>query len=51
MFCQVEEVKQHTAEALNGIKTNEFKTCFEQWKNVQIGVLHQTESTLKVTEV
>ena len=30
----VEEVKQNTAEALKGIKIDEFKNCFEQWKNV-----------------
>ena len=28
----MEEVKQKTAEALKGIKINEFKNCFEQWK-------------------
>ena len=39
------------AEALKGIRINEFKNCFEQWKkNVSIGVLHQMESTLKVSE-
>ena len=37
--------------ALKGIKIDEFKNCFEQWKNVSIGVLHQMESTLKVAEV
>ena len=51
-FADVEEVKQKTAEALKGIKINEFKTRFEQWKkNISIGVLHQMEGTLKVTEV
>ena len=40
------------AEALKGIKIDELKNCFEQWeKNVLIGVLHQMESTLKMTEV
>ena len=40
------------AEALNGIKIDKFKNCFEQWKKVLIaGVLHQMESALKVTEV
>ena len=48
-FAKVEEVKQKMAEALKGIKINEFKNCFEQWKN-STGVLHQTESTLKVTK-
>ena len=31
-FANVEEVKQKTAEALKGIKINEFKSCFEQWQ-------------------
>ena len=31
-FASVEEVKQKTAEALKGLKINEFKTCSEQWK-------------------
>ena len=39
------------AEALKGIKTNEFKNCSEQWKNVLIGILHQIKSILKVTKV
>ena len=39
------------AEALKGIKIDEFKNCFKQWEKVSIGVLHQMESTLKVTEV
>ena len=47
----VEEVKQNTAEALKAIKIDKFKNCFEQWKNISIGVLHQMESTLKVTEI
>ena len=50
-FADVEEVKQKTAEALKGIKINKFKNCFEQWEKVSTGVLHQMESTLKVTEV
>ena len=40
-FADVEEVKQKTPEALKGIKIDEFKNFFEQWKNVLIGVLHQ----------
>ena len=31
-FANAEEVKQKTAEALKGIKINEFKNGFEQWK-------------------
>ena len=50
-FADVEEVKQKTAETLKGIKLCEFKNCFEQWKKVSLGVLHQMKSTLKVTEV
>ena len=49
-FTEVEEVKQKTAGALKGTKIDKFKNCFEQWKNILIGVLHQAESTLKVTE-
>ena len=49
--ADVEEVKQKKAEALKGIKTSEFKNCFEQWEKVSIRALHQMESTLKVTEV
>ena len=50
-FANVEEVKQKMAETLKGIKMDEFRNCFEQWKKVLIGVLHQMESTLKVTEI
>ena len=31
-FAVGEEVKPTMAEALKGIKINEFKNCFEQWK-------------------
>ena len=31
-FADVEEVKQKMTEALKGIKINELKNCFEQWK-------------------
>ena len=52
MFADMEEVKQKMAEALKGIKIDEFKNCFEQGrKSVSIGVLHQIDSILKVTEV
>ena len=44
-------MKQKMAEALKGIKTNEFKNWFKQWKNISIGVLHPMENTLKVAEV
>ena len=50
-FAEVEEVKQKMAEALKGIKINEFKNCFGQWKKVLKGVLHHMGRTLKVTEV
>ena len=39
------------AKALKGIKINELKNCFEQWKKVPIDVLHRMESTLNVSEV
>ena len=32
MFCWCEEVKQKPAEAVKGIKIDEFKNCFLQWK-------------------
>ena len=50
-FDSVEEVKPKIAEALKAIKIDEFKHCFEQWKSVLVNVLHEMESTLKVTEV
>ena len=50
-FANVQEAKQKIVEAVKGIETDEFKNCFEQWKNLSICVLHQMESTLKVTEV
>ena len=43
----VEEVKQKTAEALKGIKIEEFKNCLSSGINILIGVSHQMESTLK----
>ena len=43
--------ERETAEALKGIGIDKFKNCFEQWKKVSIGVLHQMESTLRATEV
>ena len=51
-FADVEEVKQKKmAEALKGIKINEFKTVLSSGKNMSIGVLHQMESTFKVTDI
>ena len=52
-FADVEVVKQKMAmvKALKGIKTDTFKNCLEHRKNISIGVLHQMESTLTVTEV
>ena len=47
----MEEVKQEMAEAVKDIKMDEFKRCCEQWKKVSLDLLHQMESTLKVTEV
>ena len=31
-FADVEEMRQKAAEALKGIKIDEFKNCFEQWE-------------------
>ena len=50
-FADVEEVEQKPAEALKGIKIKSSKTVLSSGKNVSIGVLHQMESALKVTEV
>ena len=50
-FASVEEVKQKKAETLKGVKIDEFKTVLSSGKKVSIGVLHQIESILKVTEV
>ena len=50
-FANVEEVKQKMAEALKGIKINEFKTVLSSGKNISIRVFPQMESTLKVTRV
>ena len=50
-FADVEDVKQKMAEALKGMKTDESKNYLSSGKKVSIGVLHQTQSTLKVTEV
>ena len=49
-FADVEEVEQNMSEALSH-QNDEFKNCFEQWKNVSIIVLHQMDSLLKVTGV
>ena len=38
-FAGVEEMKQKMAEVLKGIKSDEFKSCFEQWKNILISIL------------
>ena len=52
MFCHCGRGgTKKMAEALKGINIDEFKNCFEQWKNVSVGVLHQMESTLRVTEI
>ena len=50
-YVSVEEVNQKMVEVLKGIKIEEFKNSFENGKNNSIGVFHQVESTLKVTEV
>ena len=50
-FADIEEVKQKTADALKGIKIKNSNTVLSSGKNVSIGVLHQIDSTFKVTEV
>ena len=50
-FANVEQLEQKAAEALKGIKIDKCKNWLEQWKKTLIGVLHQMESTLNVTEV
>ena len=49
--ADVEEVKQKMAEALKGIKIDEFKTFLSSRKNISIDILHQMQSTSEVTEV
>ena len=49
-FADVEEVKPKKVEALKGIKTHEFETVLSSGRNISVGVLHQMESTLKMTE-
>ena len=39
------------AEALKGIKIDESKNCFEQWKKPLGRFMHRMERTWKVTEV
>ena len=51
MFCQSGGGETKMAETPKGIKIDEFKNCFEQWKKVRVNVLHQMQSTLKVTKV
>ena len=53
-FSNVEELKQKMAETLNGQKKTKgmsSKTVLSSGKNVSIGILHQMQSTSKVTEV
>ena len=50
--ADVKEVKQKMAEALKGIKIDEFKNCSEPWnKKVWLGILHQVQNTLKVASL
>ena len=48
-FADVEDAKQKTAGASEGIKIGEFKNCSEQWEKDLDRCLHQMESTWKVT--
>ena len=47
----MKEMKQNPAKTLKGIKIDEFKNGLNSGKQLSIGVLHQMDSTLKVTEV
>ena len=49
-FANMEGVKKK-GRSTKGIKINEFNTVLCSGKNVSTGVLHQMESTLKVTKV
>ena len=49
-FCQCGRGETKMAEALKGIKINEFTHGSEQWKHISIGTSHQM-STVKVTGV
>ena len=42
-FADVEEVKKKMSEALQCIKIDGFKNCFEQWENILIGVMSNGE--------
>ena len=46
-FTDVEEVKQKMAEALKGIKTDDFRNCFEQWKKCLNGWLASNKEYLE----
>ena len=56
-LANVEQVKQETAEALKGIKIDEFKNCLEKWKKMSrslspfVSNFSQMENTSKMTEV
>ena len=50
-FADVVEVKQKTAEALQGIQIDELKNCLSSGKTILTDGLHQMESTREVTEV
>ena len=49
-FADVEKEKQKMAEALKASKSMSSKTVLSSGKNISVGVLHQMERTLKVTE-
>ena len=51
MFADVKEVKQKTAEALEGIQIGKFKNCLSDGEDVSVGALQRTESALAVTGV
>ena len=50
-FADVEEMRQKAAEALKGIKIDEFKNCFEQCERCLRRCIASNGEYLKVTEL
>ena len=46
-FASVEEVKQNNNRSTKRHQNQAVQNCFEQWKKVLIGVMHQREGTLR----
>ena len=50
-FCRCGRGETKKSRSTKSIQIYKFRNCSEQWRNILIGVLHQIESALKVTEV